>query len=101
MRFPEVPAAPTWTRWRTTRPWSRVARKLAFNIREFTSHGFHGKFFIGPSTFDIRRDDFVVLELENLKIQPDLYRVVTLLVHQCRHPGPLSVRPIPAAADHL
>lgn len=56
------------------------ARKLAFNIREFTSHGFHGKFFTGPSTFDIRRDEFVVLELENLKIQPDLYRVVTLLI---------------------
>lgn len=56
------------------------ARKLAFNIREFTSHGFHGKFFTGPSSFDIRRDEFVVLELENLKIQPDLYRVVTLLI---------------------
>jgi conjugal transfer ATP-binding protein TraC len=57
-----------------------VARKLAFNIREFTSHGFHGRFFVGPSTFDIHRDAFVVLELENLKVQPDLYRVVTLLV---------------------
>ncbi|MCL2791232.1 MAG: TraC family protein [Desulfobulbus sp.] len=57
-----------------------VARKLAFNIREFTSYGFHGRFFTGPSTFDIHRDAFVVLELENLKIQPDLYRVVTLLV---------------------
>jgi len=57
-----------------------AARKLAFNIREFTSHGFHGRFFVGPSTFDIRRDEFVVLELENLKIQPDLYRVVTLLI---------------------
>ena len=56
------------------------ARKLAFNIREFTSHGFHGRFFVGPSTFDIRKDEFVVLELENLKVQPDLYRVVTLLV---------------------
>jgi conjugal transfer ATP-binding protein TraC len=57
-----------------------VARKMAFNIREFTSHGFHGKFFVGPSTFDIRQDEFVVLELENLKVQPDLYRVVTLLI---------------------
>lgn len=25
-----------------------VARKLAFNIREFTSHGFHGRFFVRP-----------------------------------------------------
>ena len=57
-----------------------AARKLAFNIRDFTSHGSHGKFFVGKSTFDIRRDEFVVLELENLKIQPELYRVVTLLV---------------------
>ena len=57
-----------------------IARKLAFNIREFTSHGFHGRFFTGQSTFDIRHDEFVVLELENLKVQPDLYRVVTMLV---------------------
>lgn len=57
-----------------------AARRLAFNIREFTSHGSHGRFFTGPSNFDIRSDKFVVLELENLKTQPDLYRVVTLLV---------------------
>ncbi|MFH7319285.1 TraC family protein [Desulfurivibrio sp. D14AmB] len=57
-----------------------TARKLAFNIREFTSHGAHARFFVGPSNFDIRSDEFVVLELENLKTHPDLYRVVTLLV---------------------
>jgi conjugal transfer ATP-binding protein TraC len=57
-----------------------AAKDLAFNIREFTSKGVYGKFFIGPSTFDIRRDPFVVLELENLKPLPDLYRVVTMLV---------------------
>ena len=57
-----------------------IARKLAFNIREFTSHGFHGRYFTGESTFDIRHDELVVLELENLKTQPDLYRVVTMLV---------------------
>jgi len=57
-----------------------AARKLAFNIREFTSQGAHARFFTGPSTFDIRQDEFVVLELEHLKIQPELYRVVTLLV---------------------
>lgn len=53
---------------------------LALMIREFTSLGPYGKFFTGPSTFDIRHDEFVVLELENLKVQPALYRVVTLLV---------------------
>ena len=41
---------------------------------------FMARFFTGPSTFDIRNDEFVVLELENLKVQPDLYRVVTLLI---------------------
>jgi conjugal transfer ATP-binding protein TraC len=78
----------------------KAARKLAFNIREFTSHGFHGKFFTGPSTFDIHRDAFVVLELENLKIQPDLYRVVTCW---CSMPSPrISISPTgPVPADHL
>jgi conjugal transfer ATP-binding protein TraC len=78
-KFPDVPAADFDT-MSDNPALVEVARKLAFNIREFTSHGFHGKFFTGPSTFDIHRDSFVVLELENLKIQPDLYRVVTLLV---------------------
>ncbi len=77
--FPELPAA-DFDAMGDNPALIEVARKLAFNIREFTSHGFHGKFFTGPSTFDIHRDAFVVLELENLKIQPDLYRVVTLLV---------------------
>ena len=77
--FPDVPAA-DFDAMGDNPLLIEVARKLAFNIREFTSHGFHGKFFTGPSTFDIHRDAFVVLELENLKIQPDLYRVVTLLV---------------------
>lgn len=78
-KFPEIPAA-DFDSMSDNPTLVEVARKLAFNIREFTSHGFHGKFFTGPSTFDIHRDTFVVLELENLKIQPDLYRVVTLLV---------------------
>jgi conjugal transfer ATP-binding protein TraC len=78
-RFPEVPEA-DFDSMGDNPALVEVARKLAFNIREFTSHGFHGKFFVGPSTFDIHRDAFVVLELENLKVQPDLYRVVTLLV---------------------
>jgi len=56
------------------------ARGLAFNIRAFTSKGPHGRFFTGHSTFDIKNDEFVVLELEHLKAQPDLYRVVTLLI---------------------
>ncbi len=54
------------------------ANGLAFNIRSFTKK--YGKFFTGPCTFDIRRDPFVVLELENLKTLPDLYKVVLLLI---------------------
>lgn len=57
-----------------------IAHDLAFQIHKFTSKGFYGRFFVGPSTFDIRHDDFVVLELENLKNQTALYKVVTLLV---------------------
>ncbi len=79
MKFPNAPESDMIEMADNT-TLTEAARKLAFNIREFTSHGFHGKFFVGPSTFDIRRDEFVVLELENLKIQPDLYRVVTLLI---------------------
>jgi conjugal transfer ATP-binding protein TraC len=56
------------------------ARRLAFNIRNFTSKGVYSKYFVGPSTFDIRSDDFVVLELEELTAKPELFRVVTLLV---------------------
>lgn len=78
-RFPDVPGA-NFEAMADMHDLIEVARKLAFNIREFTSNGYYGKFFIGPSTFDIRHDDFIVLELENLKVQPDLYRVVTLLV---------------------
>ena len=78
-KFPDVPGADL-DEMGDNKKLIESARKLAFNIREFTSHGFHGKFFTGPSTFDIRNDEFVVLELENLKVQPDLYRVVTLLI---------------------
>lgn len=78
-QFPDIPGA-NFEAMLDMHDLVKISRKLAFNIREFTSNGFYGKFFIGPSTFDIRHDDFIVLELENLKVQPDLYRVVTLLV---------------------
>jgi conjugal transfer ATP-binding protein TraC len=53
---------------------------LAYQLKEFTSEGAFAKFFHGPSTFDIRSDEFVVLELEALKAIPALYRVITLQV---------------------
>ncbi|TKB11276.1 TraC family protein [Desulforhopalus sp. IMCC35007] len=79
MKFPEAPGS-NMDEMADNPKLIETARKLAFNIREFTSHGFHGRFFTGPSTFAIHNDEFVVLELENLKVQPDLYRVVTLLI---------------------
>lgn len=56
------------------------AHKMAFNMREFTSKGIYGKYFNGPSTFNISDDNFLCLELEALKVKPDLFKVVTLLV---------------------
>ena len=56
------------------------ASKLAFNLREFTSSGTFGKWFNGPSTLNISKDALVVLELEELKNQLDLFKVITLQV---------------------
>src|SRR3546814_4926565 len=57
-----------------------VARELAFNLRDFGSQGAYGHFFNGPSTLDISRDEFVVLELERLKALPDLFNVIVMVV---------------------
>ena len=56
------------------------AREMAFNLRDFCSNGNYGQFFNGKSTFDIKDDDFVVLELERLKPQKELFKVVTMQV---------------------
>ena len=55
-------------------------KKLHFSLRDFGKDGEYGHYFNGPSQFNIHTDKFVVLELENLKVQPDLYRVVVLMV---------------------
>jgi len=60
--------------------FERIASHLAFNLHKFTSNGIYGKWFVGENTFDISRDEFVVLELEHLKQFPDLFKVVTLTV---------------------
>jgi conjugal transfer ATP-binding protein TraC len=56
------------------------ARKLSFNLVNFTSGNAYGKYFNGPSNFDIQHDEFVVLELEHLIQRADLFRVVTMQV---------------------
>lgn len=57
-----------------------LAQTLAFNIHEFTSGQLYGRWFNGKATLDIRNDDFVVLELEHLKSQKELFKVITLQV---------------------
>lgn len=57
-----------------------IAHTLAFNIHEFTSGGAYGKYFNGRSNFNISEDEFVLLELEYLEPQKDLFKVVTLQV---------------------
>jgi conjugal transfer ATP-binding protein TraC len=57
-----------------------MARELAFNLRDFGSDGAYGHYFNGPSTLDIRSDEFVVLELERLKAMPDLFNVIVMVV---------------------
>ncbi|MBU0665270.1 MAG: TraC family protein [Proteobacteria bacterium] len=79
-KFPDLPGMENLKEMTDNKELIATARRLGFNVLNFTSKGFHGKFFCGPSTFDIRNDEFVVLELENLKVQPDLYKVVTLLI---------------------
>lgn len=57
-----------------------LAQILAFNLTEFTTGNSYGRWFNGKSTFDISRDEWVVLELEYLKPQKELFKVVTLQV---------------------
>jgi conjugal transfer ATP-binding protein TraC len=57
-----------------------ITSHLAFNLRKFTSEGIYGKWFTGPSNIDFSQDRLVVLELESLKPQRDLYSVVVLQV---------------------
>lgn len=56
------------------------ALMLAFNMAKFCTGGAYGKFFNGPSTFNISDDDFVVLELEHLEQHKPLFKVVTLQI---------------------
>jgi conjugal transfer ATP-binding protein TraC len=57
-----------------------IAHEMAFNIRDFTSEGTYGRLFNGPSTLDLSSDDFVVLEMERLLVDAELFRVVAMQV---------------------
>jgi len=57
-----------------------TASKLAFNLKEFTGKGAYGRWFCGRANLDVRNDRFVVLELEELQAQKELFKVVVLQV---------------------
>lgn len=57
-----------------------LASEMAFNLIEFTTQGNYGRWVNGPSTLDIANDEFVVLELEHLKEQKELFKVITLQI---------------------
>ncbi|MCP4156546.1 MAG: TraC family protein [bacterium] len=59
---------------------SSIASEMAYNLKQFTSKGVFGHWFNGPSTINIDQDDFVVLELEDLKAIKELFDVVTLQI---------------------
>ncbi len=57
-----------------------MAHHMAFTMYDYTSNGSYGSYFVGRSNFDIKNDDFVVLELDALRNIKDLFKVITLLV---------------------
>ena len=57
----------------------RRLRDLAAMLQPFTRDGVYGRYFDGPATIDFS-NDFVVLELEELKAKKDLQSVVLLIV---------------------
>lgn len=57
-------------------------RDLGVQLFSFTSKGSYGKYFVGENTVSFQ-NDFIVLELEELKAKPHLQRVVLLqLIYQ-------------------
>ncbi len=57
-----------------------LAAELAFNLDDFTTRGPYGRWFNGKSTLNIDSDEFVVLELEELKTQEELFNVVVMQI---------------------
>ncbi|MBF0121638.1 MAG: TraC family protein [Desulfobacterales bacterium] len=55
-----------------------LSTNLAFNLRNFTSKGSLGRWFNGKANLNIANDPFVVLELNELKPQPELFKVITI-----------------------
>lgn len=56
------------------------AKIMAYNLRDFTSKGVYGRFFNGVSNFNIKDDEFVVVELQQLKEEKELFPVIIMQV---------------------
>lgn len=59
---------------------SDLAHRMAFTLRDFTSKGKYGPMFNGKSTLNIADDQFVVMEMDRLLGEPELFRVVSMQV---------------------
>lgn len=57
-----------------------TAREMAFNLRDFTTKGRFGRMFNGKSSLNIADDQFVVMEMDRLLHEPELFRVVSMQV---------------------
>lgn len=57
-----------------------LANEMAFNLRDFCSRGVYGRIFNGKSNFNIASDQFVVLELERLLTNAQLFSVISMQV---------------------
>lgn len=55
-----------------------LAREMAFNLRDFTTQGKYGDLFNGESTLDFSSDEFVVVELENIMSDRELFSVIAM-----------------------
>jgi conjugal transfer ATP-binding protein TraC len=55
-----------------------IAKTMAYNLKDFASGGPYAPFFVGKSNLAISNDDFVVIELDDIKGDPELFSVVTL-----------------------
>ncbi|TGB52844.1 conjugal transfer protein TraC [Escherichia sp. E5028] len=52
---------------------SQTAGRLAFLLSNFKSDGYYGKFFTGPTTFNIKDDQFVCTDIEKLRSVKQLF----------------------------
>ena len=58
---------------------SPICTTLSHLLYPYTKHGMYGKFFEGPCTLNIN-NNFIVLELEELKQKKDLQKIVLLVL---------------------